>query len=248
MYLWHVPAFRWFFKFSIILFSYQSSLRLAFLLGVLYLYLGNFILWPGRIPLSPMRISKHTLHWLTPVDFFQSLPKGRVSRVSVSPRMKMVISVPITHWPGSSLNFFWGVIEVKNLITHMVLLFLSPFWINIMGYLSPVRNIRVHSDVIWPQMLLLGDKIRVDLLSLQSWMKKRYHLAAQLDFLAPPDTLCPNFKRTTFNGISSIKYYRVLQAGFPGLAPFHTIPPFHLHPPTHASKSRSGLEWDKDTV
>ena len=159
----------------------------------------------------------------------------------------MIISVLITHWPGSSLDFFWGVIEVKNLITHMVLLFLSPFWINIMGYLSPVRNIRDHSDVIWPKMLLLGDKIRVDLLPLQSRMKERCHLTAQLDSWHPL-TLCPNFKRATFSGISSIKYYRVPEAGFQGLAPFHTIPPFHLHPPTHASKSGSGLEWDKDTV
>lgn len=54
-------------------FSYQSSLRLAFLLGVLYLYLGNFTLWPVRIPLSPMRISKQALNRFTPVDFFFNL-------------------------------------------------------------------------------------------------------------------------------------------------------------------------------
>lgn len=109
MYLWHVPAFRWFFK---VLYGFfflnQSSLRLAFPLGVLHLFLGNFTLWPGRIPLSPMYISKQALNRFTPVEFFQSQPKGRVSGVCVSPRMKMIISVLITHWPGSSLDFFLG--------------------------------------------------------------------------------------------------------------------------------------------
>lgn len=186
----------------------QSSLRLAFPLGVLYLFLGNFTLWPGRIPLSPMYISKQALNRFTPVEFFQSQPKGRVSGVCVSPRMKMIISVLITHWPGSSLDFFWGVSEVKKPHRSYGPFVSTPFLDQYYG-LSPVRNIRVHSHVIWPKMLLLGDKIRVDFFIPPVMNERKVSSYGTAGLLALPDTLCLNFKRATFNGISSIKYYRV---------------------------------------
>lgn len=112
--LWHAPALKWFLKLSIIFFSYQSSLSLEFLLGVLHLYLGTFTMWPSWIPLSPIGIPMQILNQFTPVDFF-----------SLSLRAEC----------GSSLVFVQECSWSKNLITHMALLLLSPSWINSMGYL-----------------------------------------------------------------------------------------------------------------
>lgn len=66
-------------------------------------------------------------------------------------------------------------------------------------------------------MLLPGDKIRVDMSSLQSWMKRKLPSYSTSGLLAPNLTLSvPNFKRATLNGISSIKYYQVPYGGFTG--------------------------------
>lgn len=51
-------------------FSYQHSLSLEVLLGVLHLYLETFTLWASRLPLSPMGILKQILNQFTPVGFF----------------------------------------------------------------------------------------------------------------------------------------------------------------------------------
>ena len=94
-------------------------------------------------------------------------------------------------------------------------------------------------------MLLPGDKIRVDMSSLQSWMKRKLPSYSTSGLLAPNLTLCPQFQKS--NPQWDL-IYKILPGSLWRVYRPSMFVPFCLHLPTYSSKSGSGLESNKDAL